>query len=144
MRIRNFLLAGILSLAVAGAASAATHVVTQSGLSFSPPNVDVLPGDTVQWVHTGGIHTVTSGTPCTSDGRFDMALTSGTVQYVIPGGEPAGTIPYFCTPHCAVGMTGTITVGEPEPIPTVSEWGLAAMSLLVLVAGTAVVRFRPA
>lgn len=142
MNLSNVLCAAALSLIVAGAASAATHVVTQTGFSFDPPNVNAHPGDTVQWVHTGGSHTVTSGSSCTSDGRFDIVLTSGTVEYVIPSDEPAGSIPYFCIPHCVAGMTATITVME--PIPAVSEWGLIVMTLLVLIGGTGVIRRRPA
>jgi glucose/arabinose dehydrogenase/plastocyanin len=90
---------------------ATTHTVTQSGTTFSPSSITVAPGDTVHWVWTSGSHTVTSGTPCTADGiHFDAPLNSThpTFDYVIP--TFVTSIPYFCRPHCAFGMTGVITV----------------------------------
>jgi len=126
-----------LALVVAAPAMAATHEVTVSEFQFTPANVDVAPGDTVHWTWTGAFsHSVTSGAPCTADGRFDSGLQStGDFSWPVPANEPAGQIPYFCIPHCAGGMTGTITV-LPTPIPTVSEWGVGVMALLVLTAGT--------
>jgi len=124
-------------------AFAATHTVMvgTAGTNFDPVNVDVAPGDTIEWVHVSGSHTVTSGTPCTADGRFNQTLPSGgSVNYVVPMAEPDGVIPYFCIPHCASGMTGTITVQAGAGIPTVSEWGVIAMLLAMLVVATWVLR----
>jgi plastocyanin len=93
------------------ASLAATHTVTQSGMTFSPSSITVAPGDTIHWVWTSGTHTVTSGPPCTADGiYFNSPLTSAhpTFDYVVPAS--ASSIPYFCTFHCAFGMTGLITV----------------------------------
>jgi plastocyanin len=125
------------------AMAATTHTVTQNGLNFEPSDIVVLPGDTVEWVWTSGTHTVTSGTPCTPDGRFNSPLDAGnpSFSYIIPSGEPAGAIPYFCVPHCGAGMIGTITVIR-TPIPTVSEWGVVVMILATLVAGTVIFRLR--
>jgi len=63
----------------------------------------------------------TLGTPpptCTADGKFcspsDMscatAPTSGVGATYEHKFTTAGTYPYFCAPHCSVGMTGTVTV----------------------------------
>ena len=128
---------------VAGSVSpvfAATHTVTQTGLTFVPANVDVVPGDKIEWIWTNGTHTVTSGTPCTPDGRFNDPLDAGnqTVAFFVPNDEPAGVIDYFCIPHCLSAMTGTITVQE--PIPAVSQWGLLVMALLGLAVGTIMFR----
>lgn len=91
-----------------------TVVVEQIGLSFDPADITVAPGDTIEWRFTSGIHTVTSGSPCTADGRFDLPLdgSNTSASYTLPLEEPDGVIPYFCTPHCFLGMTGTITVSS--------------------------------
>jgi hypothetical protein len=55
--------------------------------------------------------TGTSGTGCTSDGKFgtDGVLTGAgaTFSHTFP---TAGTFEYFCVPHCSFGMKGTIVV----------------------------------
>ncbi len=99
-------------LTIVAAPGGTTHVVEQVGLSFAPANITVEPGDTVRWEWSSGIHTVTSGSPCVGDGVFfHSALDGGTTSfsYVIPD-DGTTFIPYFCLPHCAVGMTGSITV----------------------------------
>jgi len=103
------LLVGIVSPVVQ---AATTHVVNQVGTSFSPANIVVSPGDTIEWHWSAGIHTVTSGSPCTPDGvYFDSPLTSGNplFSYVVPN-DGTTFIPYFCMPHCLLGMQGTITI----------------------------------
>ena len=89
-----------------------THIVNQFGMSFSPANITVQVGDVVEWRWSSGLHTVTSGSPCTHDNQFfDENLTSvnSIVTFAIPN-DGTTFIPYFCRPHCGVGMTGTITI----------------------------------
>lgn len=111
----NRTIATTLALVSAATASATTHVVTQSGFTFSPSTVNVVPGDTIQWVRTAGSHTVTSGTPCQANGLFSGVLNASnpTFVWVVPKSAAGTTIGYFCIPHCSFGMTGTIIVGEP-------------------------------
>ncbi len=106
-------LACVTLLAIAGAAPgrATTWTVTASGMLFSPANITVAPGDTVHWVNLSGIHTVTSGTNCTHNTPYFNApldANNPTFDWVVPSG--VGLVPYYCTPHCAFGMTGSITV----------------------------------
>jgi len=90
-------------------ASAKVWQVTLAGISFTPQALTIDVGDTVRWFNSGGTHTTTSGTSCTTDGVWDSGImTSGTAfifQFMADG-----TYPYFCIPHCGLGMTGTITV----------------------------------
>lgn len=86
------------------------YEVTMVGHSFSPSNLTVPVGATVVWINESDeTHTVTSG----SDGQHDELFDSGNVA---PGGQysyefqEAGTYDYYCIPHYASGMTGTITV----------------------------------
>jgi plastocyanin len=95
-----------------GAATATTHVVTQSGFTFDPAALTIAVGDTVRWDWTGGNHTVTSGTSSTDPAvgaLFDASLGAGNPNFSFIFTDP-GVVPYFCRPHFGLGMTGTITV----------------------------------
>lgn len=80
---------------------------------FDPASVEIIPGDVVEWNWQGGTHSVTEGGNCTPAGGFDSGVTSASsadpfcVRF-----NQAGEVPYHCTPHCGVGMTGTVTVGQ--------------------------------
>lgn len=95
------------------AATPAGNTVTVGGSSnaFAPAMLTIKAGETVTWSWAGGSHTVTSGTGCTSDGKFgtDGVLTGAgaTFSHTFP---TAGTFEYFCVPHCSSGMKGTIVV----------------------------------
>lgn len=74
---------------------------------FEPAEVTVEPGTTVTWVQNGDNgHTSTS-----YDGLWDSGLidggAEGSVSYTFD--EP-GTYEYYCGPHEAIGMVGTVTV----------------------------------
>ncbi len=112
-------------LGASGVATAALHEVEQVGLTFVPDEITVAPGDTVRWNWNSGDHTVTSGSSCSYDGLyFDELLTAAhpTVEFVVPDG--VSEIPYFCRPHCGVGMIGTINVAAPpiEFMITLDGW----------------------
>ncbi len=85
--------------------------VAVNGHTFDPPEVRIKAGSTVRWVWVAGKHNVVSGESCTPDGKF----TSGN-DTVGPGAtfeqkfETAGTFPYYCDPHCGIGMTGKVIV----------------------------------
>ena len=106
---------------------AADHFVTVGINSFTPKNLTVNTGDTVHWtvVDEFGFHTVTSGNPCTSNGTFNSGAMgdAGTFQFTFAAN---GSFNYFCTFHCAGGMTGNILVEEP---PTAVETPLAGATL---------------
>ena len=91
--------------------------VTIELVAFSPDELDVAAGATVQWTNEDpGDHTVTSGTSeatatgatTSPDGRFDSGQIAGggTFQHVFD--EP-GTYEYFCELHPAT-MRGVVRV----------------------------------
>jgi len=94
------------------------HVGPSETFTFSPSSLTINVGDTVQWVWDSDVHTVTSGAECTADGMFcspnDTNCASGTTSNAGATYEhtftTAGTFSYFCTPHCTLGMVGSITV----------------------------------
>ncbi len=136
----------LVTLAFGASAMAATHEVDVANFAFTPANVNAAPGDTIHWTWSSGNHSATSGSGCSSDGRFDSTVLGPgpgpEFSYVIPSGEPDGVIPYYCIPHCGGGMTATITVEAATGIPTMSQWGVAVMALLVLTAGTVAFSLR--
>lgn len=114
-------LAVALLLVGATMALAQTTVEVQmtSGLTFDPPVVTLNVGDTVRWINTssGGLrHTATA------ERRRDRkaGFNSGTrpSHWLRPGESfeftftMPGEFPYFCIPHRAFGMVGTVIVNE--------------------------------
>ena len=87
--------------------------VGAGGFKFSPQDVTIHVGDTVQWTWAASGHTSTSGTVGNPDGLWDSGfLNSGAVfSFTF---NAAGTFPYFCTAHGACcGMVGSVTVTDP-------------------------------
>lgn len=89
--------------------------VNQSSFSFAPANITIEEGDTVKWVWSSGLHTVTSGTnPSDTEAGslFDapLSLSNPTFSYVF---ENAGVFPYHCIPHwSSYNMIGEVTVTQ--------------------------------
>jgi plastocyanin len=110
--LRSLCLLLVLALAFAGAAIAQeTLRVEARDDVFVPEELTIARGDTVAWTNTGrNFHTVTSGEDCTASGIFNAELPPG--EEFSHTFESVGEYPYFCVPHCAMGMVGTITVRE--------------------------------
>jgi plastocyanin len=115
------ILAGLTIVLAPLSAGAVTHTINQSGLSFSPSVLTIEAGDTVEWVWSGGSHTVTSGTDL-SDPEvgilFDESLNSGN-QTVSHTFTTIGNQDFFCRPHLNSGMTGTVIVTAASPVEQV-------------------------
>jgi len=82
---------------------------------FSPQDLTVSFGDTVEWVNVGNNgHSSTSGSGCTGDGLWDSGVLASGGKFAVVFDSThvnkTGTIPYFCIPHCALNMKGTVTV----------------------------------
>ena len=112
----------------------ATYTVTQSGFVFSPKDITISEGDTVKWQWTNGTHTVTSGTGGLDPDAgklFDAIISTSnpTFEYVFTS---PGVVPYFCRPHEAFGMKGTVTVLSRIPVDTPQFIFLLMMSVTVL------------
>ena len=84
--------------------------VGAGGLKFTPQNVSIHVGDTVQWTWAASGHSSTSGIPGQPDGLWDSGVQN--IGFVFNHTFPtAGTFNYFCMPHGACcGMVGTVTV----------------------------------
>lgn len=114
-----------LALLIAGfglghAAEPAQVVIMTDQLKFIPARVSVHVGATVRWKSESVlVHTVTDVPSLAADPK-DAALPQGANPFnsgnIAPGGtyehsfKIAGTYRYFCIPHEAAGMLGTIVV----------------------------------
>jgi len=107
--------------------------VGAGGLKFTPQNVTIHIGDTVQWTWAVSGHSSTSGTPGNPDGLWDSGIqNSGFVfSHTFP---TAGTFNYFCSPHgLCCGMIGTVTVTEAVDTVTITraQYDIARSQLAV-------------
>lgn len=119
----NLILTCLIALIPALAQAQTTHTVTQLGTSFSPSAITIEAGDTVRWEWTSGLHTVTNGTGASdrsAGSLFDASLTSATPSFEFTFVD-AGEVPFFCRPHEALNMTGTISVEEATDAPAAKE-----------------------
>ena len=93
--------------ATTAAAKAADVAIDVQGFKF-PANTDVAKGTKVTWTNKDGTgHTVTSGTPPTTNGKFAGPISGGGGTFSFTFAD-VGTFAYFCSIHTT--MTGTITV----------------------------------
>lgn len=107
--------AAAVPLLSSGAATVQVQVGA-GGLKFTPQNVTINVGDTVQWVWAANGHSTTSGVPGTPDGLWDSGVQNNgfTFNQTFTG---AGTFNYFCSPHGACcGMIGSVIVTAPETL----------------------------
>lgn len=83
-----------------------TMVGSYGSYSFNPSSKTVTVGTTITWVNNSGTtHTVTSDTGSVlNSGNIG---NGGSYQHTF---NTAGTFPYHCVYHQAMGMTGTVVV----------------------------------
>jgi plastocyanin len=119
------------------AAQAATHVVELSNFAVDPAALTIVEGDSVEWRIVSGRHSSTAKDGGWNSGELGEDITF-TQRF-----DVAGVYPYFCTPHDF--MRGTITV---LPGPSIwqrwSTWLVAGVALLLIAAGTVLMRGRRA
>jgi plastocyanin len=101
-----------------------------TAFKFDPAGIRINPGDIVEFVNvSGGPHNVQFYPNRIPAGAKDvlnrampqrmgdlagpMMMQNNQVYRVAFTGAPQGTYDFFCLPHQALGMKGTIIVGEP-------------------------------
>ncbi len=117
------LLAALLMAPVIGAPSLhaqTTHVVVLNPMDFSPANLTIRQGDTVEWQNNGSIPHNVNGTtdawPSNPEGFFSGPVASGPWTFSFTF-HTVGEYGYHCELHGAppptpAGMFGTITVNS--------------------------------
>jgi plastocyanin len=119
-------LVSILLLLLPATAKGADHQVLIGNFTFTPSRLTVQAGDTVTWLNTGGIHSVTA-----EDGSFasgDAAPDDSPVWPFTQRFDRPGVFPYFCIPHEFHGMRGVVEVQGPNH-PGVAELAATAFSV---------------
>jgi len=84
--------------------------VKVTGHDFDPPEVHIKANQSVRWVWVSGSHNVISGAACTPDGLFSSGGTDVAPTTFEHKFEKTGSFPFYCDPHCGVGMKGKVTV----------------------------------
>ena len=101
--MRAALAAAVAALALPASAPAATFTVAAQFQDFGPGQLDILPGETIEWNNVSErTHTVTA-----DDGSFDSGDFTPGSKFDVSFAN-AGTFAYHCTKHA--GMTGEIDV----------------------------------
>lgn len=98
---------------------AATFSVQVGNDFFSPKDITVDVGDKVTWVWIASGHdcVATDGTWNT----FGLKNAGSSFSFTFTAAQAGRRIDYFCTPHRAVGMVGSVTVrAAANQAPTVS------------------------
>src|SRR5437899_9560940 len=82
-------------------------VTVDSALVFHPSRVVIEQGDAVRWsALASSIHTTTSGTNCVADTLWNASLGTIGTNFTRAFPEPPRDFPFFCSPHCGLGMVG--------------------------------------
>jgi plastocyanin len=117
-RLRFVGAAALLVCLGATVANAATtwvvHVGPGFSLTFSPANLTIAVGDSVQWTWVSGFHNVTS---TTAEPFQSVTTTTGTYTYTFAN---AGHFPYYCSVH-GLAMSGTVNVKHVTATSVVSS-----------------------
>jgi len=133
-------LALVLPLATAGASAQTAGVdiafprvvpcTIAAALAFMGPTQVVEQGDYVHWTNTGlNSHTTTSGDVCLmTTGLWDAPLNTTTRDFQRQFLEAPQSIPYHCTPHCSLGMKGTVIVTTPIEVTVSDSAGTLALT----------------
>lgn len=88
------------------------HIITLQGIAFSPNELTINVGETVQWDNQMGTHNVNGSAqsyPDNPEGFSSGAAAPAPWQFEHTFTIP-GTYNYHCDPHFSFGMTGVITV----------------------------------
>ena len=104
--------ASLLLAMTVSAGNAATFEVQVVDFAFIPSSLNIQAGDTVRWTWGNSGHTVTSGSGCASNGLFNSGLGNTGFVFTFTF-NTGGAFPYFCIPHCGIGMAGSVTVSGP-------------------------------
>lgn len=83
------------------------------GFAYSPKDLRISPGDSVEWLGDFAMH------PLVSDDSLWQMVGGGTS--FIHTFDQAGTYDYHCLVHSSQGMRGTVTVGYFGYLPLVTR-----------------------
>jgi plastocyanin len=114
---------GVAGLLAAALLSANQTVTVGPGMTFTPANVTVVPGETVTWTWAGAPHSSTSNATSGPEFWDSGVLSTGTFSHLF---STPGTYPYYCIIHSSpagTAMNGIVQVvlpptATPTPSPS--------------------------
>lgn len=112
----------ILVLITTGLKAQVKYTVLTAGNTFSPNNITINVGDTVEWTNTGGTHNV-NGTQATFPSNpvsFGNSVGGAPWTYTFVF-NTAGTYAYRCDIHFSMGMAGIVTVNNTTGVNSYSK-----------------------
>lgn len=83
------------------------------GFNYSPKEIRISPGDSVEWLGDFAMHPLVS-----DDGLWQTINTSTDFSFTY---NQPGTYPYHCSIHNFSGMNGTVTVGYYGYLPLITR-----------------------
>lgn len=105
------------------AAAQTTHIINTANFQFTPANITIDVGDTVRWVWIDGMHQVAEGLGPTPlpEAAFNQPLTVATpllevtfdTQFLFDNPRTSNLYNFYCVPHFAFNMKGTVSVTSP-------------------------------
>lgn len=120
--MKKLLLFGTLAILYSGIAFGNTVTIINSGFTFSPGNVTINFGDTVNF-QLASMHNVVEVSETTWNANDNTPLPGFSLPF--GGGQltglTAGVHFYVCQPHASLGMKGKITVNGPAGINDFAE-----------------------
>ena len=96
------------------------HIISVTSNVFTPADITITEGETIEWQNTQGNHNVNGSQAIypNNPGSFGNQVGSGwTYQHTFTA---TGTYDYQCDPHAGFGMVGTVTV-NPAPTGNVND-----------------------
>ena len=144
MRLAAWMAVVAVIVPIASAGAATVNVNVGPGLSFSPANVTVAPGDTVVWTFLS-THTTTSDSQTAAESWNSGNRSSGTFSHTF---SVPGTYPYYCSLHSFPGgtaMNGSVqvtAVAAPAAVPALSREWLVLLALALALAAVIAIRAR--
>ncbi|HEY1770206.1 MAG TPA: plastocyanin/azurin family copper-binding protein [Chthoniobacterales bacterium] len=110
--------------------------VGEGGLKFTPQNVTVHVGDTVEWTWAGSDHSTTSGTPGHPDGIWDSGVQNQGFVFDQTF-DTEGTFNYYCSIHgTCCGMVGSVIVMPAADRVRITRAQYQTTGMLLLVQAT--------
>jgi plastocyanin len=108
------IISGLMLYAFSQAAAQSKHMVEVTQNVFTPNELEIVAGDTVEWINSDGYHNVngTTETYPSNPQSFGNSPGNGWTYshvFTIPG-----EYNYQCDPHVELGMVGKITVKEAD------------------------------
>jgi plastocyanin len=115
-KINKILLTAAAFLLLSQHGNATKHMIMTGDFSFSPTNLTVEVGDTIEWMWESGNHTTTSTSVPPGAAAWDQLINNAATTFDYAVLVP-GIYQYQCTFHVAMGMVGQFTASNPTGIP---------------------------